>query len=102
MLPRRGKELGGKLSLQEIKREQLERAKAEQRAAAEKLKRDREGKTEDCTPKPTENASTSENPKTVESDEKTVPSTITEELTEMIKPSIWLCLRCGSQGCGKT
>merc|ERR1712106_681428 len=45
------KELGGKLSLQEIKKEQLERAKAEQRAAAEKLKKDREGKTEDSSPK---------------------------------------------------
>jgi len=107
------KELGGKLSLQEIKREQLERAKAEQRAAAEKLKRDREGKTEDCTPKTTENLSKSEkNLKTVESDDKTVPpvesddKTVppikTDEPTEIVKPSIWLCLRCGSQGCGNT
>jgi len=102
------KELGGKLSLQEIKREQLERAKAEQRAAAEKLKRDREGKTEDCTPKPTESKSEKKSQtvesddKTVPSDDKTVPSTKTDEPTEIIKPSIWLCLRCGSQGCGNT
>lgn len=93
------KELGGKLSLQEIKREQLERAKAEQRAAAEKLKRDREGKS-DSTPKQPENVQNSEeSPKNEESDDKTVIKK-TDEPKEIIKPSIWLCMRCGSQGCG--
>lgn len=97
------KELGGKLSLQEIKREQLERAKAEQRAASEKLKRDREGRAEESTPKPIENLSKSEeNPTTIESDDKNVLSTKSDEPVEIVKPSIWLCLRCGSQGCGNT
>merc|ERR1712127_701575 len=40
----RVKAIGTKLSLAEIKKEQLERAKAEQRAAAEKLKKEREVK----------------------------------------------------------
>jgi len=94
------KELGGKLSLQEIKKEQLERAKAEQRAAAEKLKKDREGKTEESLIKPEENVVKSEAiSKDGDSEEK--PEAITtEEPKEEEKPSIWLCMRCGSQGCG--
>ena len=97
------KELGGKLSLQEIKREQLERAKAEQRAASEKLKRDCEGRAEESTPKPIENLSKSEeNSTAIESDDKPVLSTIPDEPVEIVKPSIWLCLRCGFQGCGNT
>jgi len=106
------KELGGKLTLQEIKKEQLERAKAEQRAAAEKLKKEREAKAEESSSK------TDENVKPEESSSKTEENVVkpivvkdgesadkpvqikAEESKEVEKPSNWLCMRCGFQGCG--
>eukprot|EP00090_Calanus_glacialis_P045435 TRINITY_DN8428_c0_g1_i1.p1 TRINITY_DN8428_c0_g1~~TRINITY_DN8428_c0_g1_i1.p1 ORF type:complete len:1052 (-),score=368.79 TRINITY_DN8428_c0_g1_i1:130-3285(-) len=93
------KELGGKLTLQEIKKEQLERAKAEQRAAAEKLKKEREGKAEESSPKIEENVVKPEVVEDEESKDTPVP-TKADESKEVEKLSIWLCMRCGSQGCG--
>lgn len=90
------REYGGKLTLQEIKKEQLERAKAEQRAAAEKLKRDREGtgKLGDSNAQNLESESTNEELPTNQENKPVV------EEPEVI--SNWLCLRCGTQGCCST
>lgn len=91
------KELGGKLSLQEIKKEQLERAKAEQRAAAEKLRKEREAKSEESSPKTEVPESKVDEKPTEDKEDKSVEA---KEANEVETPSIWLCLRCGSQGCG--
>jgi len=88
------KKTGGKPSLAEIKKEQLERAKAEQRAAAEKLKREREQKEkpESVNDGKKDEESTDENK--VQTEEKK------EEATKPVEaPTMWLCLKCGSQGC---
>jgi len=91
------KELGGKLSLQEIKKEQLERAKAEQRAAAEKLRKEREAKSEESSPKTEVPESKVDEKPTEDKEDKSVEAKAENEVET---PSIWLCLRCGSQGCG--
>merc|ERR1712112_328985 len=55
-----------KVTMVEIRREQLERAKMEQRAAAEKLKRDRELKNEESKPVPEEPCEISQEKKSEE------------------------------------
>jgi len=93
------REFGGKLSAQEIKRLQLERAKAERLAAAEKLKKIKET---------TENLKTS-NLEVITNEEKKEEALVDgdekpkeeeeEKPAESGPPSCWLCMRCGSQGC---
>ena len=78
---------------QEIKRLQLERAKAEREAAAKNLKNLRDHIT---------HGAPQESPAPVE--EKTeAPSVEEAKLPEDVAvaetPSCWLCMRCGSQGC---
>lgn len=79
----------GRLTMAEIRKEQLERAKAEQRAAAEKLKKDREIKVE-CV----------EEKCAIVDEEKGKRKE--EDPIKADPPSIWLCLKCGTQGCGNT
>jgi len=126
----------GKLTFEDLKKQQLERAKAEQRAAAEKLKRDREEKEVVKNDRNSIDASVSngsieplihpkdevetkleealENTETItkESDKVVIKleeveasgstsETKIKEASEKTecKPSIWLCLKCGFQGC---
>ena len=89
------KKTGGKPTLAEIKKEQLVRAKAEQRAAAEKLKQEREQKEKLMSFK-------DEDKKDEEStdDAKVQTEEKKEEATKPVEaPTMWMCLKCGSQGC---
>jgi len=94
------RELGGKLTIQEIKKEQLERAKAEQRAAAEKLKIEREAKAEVAVIVSVTDGKAEESSKEVSNVERDVDKLEVIEVKPVETPSIWLCMRCGSQGCG--
>jgi len=94
------RELGGKLTIQEIKKEQLERAKAEQRAAAEKLKKEREAKAEVSTPELSVTEGKVESSQEVTVNETEIDKSEVIEVKPVEIPSIWLCMRCGSQGCG--
>ena len=108
----RVKAIGTKLSLAEIKKEQLERAKAEQRVAAEKLKKEREVKErlkqEEIIEKEEDveeiEAHTTQNVPDLGKTEESIKKD-DEESTKggavVSAPSIWLCLKCGSQGCGE-
>ena len=90
------REFGGKLSTQEIKRLQLERAKEERKAAADKLRKMSESTgIENSVNKNNEvNAAADEVKKTEdEKKEGNLPGGDTDV------PSCWLCMRCGSQGC---
>jgi len=84
-----------KVTMVEIRREQLERAKLEQRAAAEKLKKDRELKNEESKP-----ASEKLSEISLEKEKKTEEVVVEEPPKPVETPSIWMCLKCGTQGCG--
>lgn len=108
------RETGGKLSLQEIKKDQLERAKAEQRDAAEKLRKEREAKSEETNQKTdTPDVKVETNISAVEDEVKAIDGEVKAvddelkavdtkpvEAKDVEKSSVWLCMRCGSQGCG--
>jgi len=111
----------GKFALDAIKKEQLERAKAEQKEAASKLKKEREEPIEECIDAEkcdllmvksgeceasikegplhsnTEFEIKSEEPKSSVKD--VVANSIKDLGNKGIKPSVWLCLKCGIQGC---
>merc|ERR1711879_1055290 len=101
---------GAKLTAAEIKKEQLERAKAEQRAAAEKLRKEKEAKerlaaTAEKLKGEEEgnnntNCKTPENPDKDKTEKETVESKTAAKPAE--PPSIWLCLKCGFQGCSSS
>lgn len=90
------REFGGKLSAQEIKRLQLERAKAERLAAAEKLKKIKET-TGSLKTSNLEVITNEEKKDLVEGEEKAKDDE--ESAAVSGPPSCWLCMRCGSQGC---
>ena len=91
------REFGGKLSAQEIKRLQLERAKAERLAAAEKLKKIRES-TDSLKTSTLEVVTNEEKKEEAPADEQ-VEKKAADCETETGPASCWLCMRCGSQGC---
>ena len=92
------REFGGKLSAQEIKRLQLERAKAERLAAAEKLKKIRES-TDSLKSSTLEVVTNEEKKEEAPADEQVEEKKAVNCETEAGPASCWLCMRCGSQGC---
>merc|ERR1719341_3241733 len=103
--------VGAKLSAAEIKKEQLERAKAEQKAAAEKLRKEKEAKERlaaaaaEEQKKQDEKEIADSDPGAVKEKEKKTENEVTEAKTtpKPVEPtSIWLCLKCGSQGCSSS
>jgi len=103
--------VGAKLSAAEIKKEQLERAKAEQKAAAEKLRKEKEAKERlaaaaaEEQKKQDEKEIADSDPGAVKEKEKKTENEVTEAKTTskpVQPPSIWLCLKCGSQGCSSS
>jgi len=96
------REFGGKLSAQEIKRLQLERAKAERLAAAEKLKKIKET-TDNLKISNLEAITNEEKEEDAPADdagEAKEKKTDDEAVAVAGPQSCWLCMRCGSQGCG--
>ena len=85
----------GKVSAQEIKKMQLERAKEEQKAAAEKLKQLREVKTE---PEPVAPSDKRDDGDKAE-ETKSVGGKASSENPVNCVSNCWLCMKCGSQGC---
>jgi len=102
--------VGAKLTAAEIKKEQLERAKAEQKAASEKLKKEKEAKERlaavaEEQKKQDEKIANSDHGADKELQEKKTENVLTEaKITSkpVEPPSIWLCLKCGSQGCSSS
>jgi len=100
------KENGGKLTLVEIKKAQLERAKTEQKTALENLKRERDEKSFERKPEEVSGNDNSDSiAREIDDQLKTESEAGKDEqskeiIVEIEKPSIWLCLKCGGQGCG--
>jgi len=93
-LPRDNKP-AGKRTMQDIKKEQLERAREEQIKAAAKLKKTAEPPPPADHEKPPEQDTKVENPAVTADGIKLGP-----EEAAGGPASVWLCLKCGSQACG--
>jgi len=94
------REFGGKLSSQEIKRLQLERAKAERLAAAEKLQKIKETSNMKSANLEAFTSEEKTEPGAEDSEDKKAREEKEKEKEVSGPASCWLCMRCGSQGCG--